>query len=115
MGQLDGRVAIVTGAARGIGAACARALAAKGAYVLVNDINEPAETIAAIQEAGGSAAPAIADVSDWQAVSTIVSDADAYAGEVTLSGTTASTAQAQKALEVARSVFGVKSVTAQLR
>jgi NAD(P)-dependent dehydrogenase (short-subunit alcohol dehydrogenase family) len=38
MGDLNGRVALVTGAARGIGAACARALAAKGAQVVCTDV-----------------------------------------------------------------------------
>lgn len=40
---LDGKVAIVTGAARGIVAACARALAVSGAHVVINDILQPDE------------------------------------------------------------------------
>lgn len=38
-GDLDGRTALVTGAASGIGAACVRALAARGATVTVADID----------------------------------------------------------------------------
>jgi 3-oxoacyl-[acyl-carrier protein] reductase len=57
MGKLDGKVAIVTGSGRGIGAEIALKLAADGAAVVVNDLDaEPAkQTVAAIEEAGGRA------------------------------------------------------------
>src|SRR6201996_5599357 len=57
MGKLDGKVALVSGADRGIGAEIARKLAADGAAVVVNDLDEdPAkETAAAIAAAGGRA------------------------------------------------------------
>ncbi|MFP6624374.1 MAG: SDR family NAD(P)-dependent oxidoreductase, partial [Myxococcota bacterium] len=38
MGRLDGRVAIITGAGRGIGASLARTMAAEGCAVVVNDL-----------------------------------------------------------------------------
>ena len=62
--ELRGRVAIVTGAARGIGAATARRLAASGAAVLVADIDAPGgeAAAAAITAAGGRAAFQLADV-----------------------------------------------------
>ena len=53
--EITGRVAIVTGAAAGIGRACAQSLAALGASVVVADVDEHGgqNTVAAIDEAGG--------------------------------------------------------------
>lgn len=51
MSELKGRVALVTGGARGLGAAAAKALAAKGAKVVLSDIRDGAETAAAIDGA----------------------------------------------------------------
>jgi NAD(P)-dependent dehydrogenase (short-subunit alcohol dehydrogenase family) len=57
MGRLDGKVAIVTGGASGIGAGCAEALAAEGARVIITDIQDhKGETVVAdIAKAGGQA------------------------------------------------------------
>ena len=70
--RLDGKVALVTGAARGIGAACARTLGAAGAAVLVTDVLDDAgrTTAAALADAGIQTAFAHHDVCDeasWQA------------------------------------------------
>ncbi|MDH6283068.1 SDR family oxidoreductase [Prescottella agglutinans] len=66
MGRFDGRTAIVTGAAQGIGEAYARALAAEGAGVVVADLNrELGETVAKqIVSDGGSAAFKEVDVAE---------------------------------------------------
>ena len=62
--RLKDRVAIVTGAASGIGAASALAMASEGARVLVVDLNEAGAktTVERIEKAGGQAAAARADV-----------------------------------------------------
>jgi NAD(P)-dependent dehydrogenase (short-subunit alcohol dehydrogenase family) len=63
---LEGKVALITGAAVGIGAACAKTLAAEGARVILTDIDEARgnETAAAIQAAGGEARFHRHDVTD---------------------------------------------------
>ena len=77
--SLQGRVILVTGCARGLGQAMARALARAGAHVVLNDIDEPALDIevAALGEAGLSASGVVFDVADEaagiDAVATIVS------------------------------------------
>jgi 3-oxoacyl-[acyl-carrier protein] reductase len=66
MGMLDGKVALITGSGRGIGAASAQKLAAEGASVVISDIDPtPAEeTLAAIRKAGGKAIAVAGDVTD---------------------------------------------------
>jgi NAD(P)-dependent dehydrogenase (short-subunit alcohol dehydrogenase family) len=64
--RLKDRVAIVTGAARGIGQAYGLALAGEGAKVVAADILSCGETIAKVQEAGGEALAITVDVADAQ-------------------------------------------------
>jgi NAD(P)-dependent dehydrogenase (short-subunit alcohol dehydrogenase family) len=86
MGRLDGRVAIVTGAGRGIGRSVALLLAAQGAAVVVNDIGAaldgsgsdagPAQQVVTdIADAGGKAVANLADVSDHGAAEDLIATA----------------------------------------
>ncbi|MEQ9232485.1 3-oxoacyl-[acyl-carrier-protein] reductase [Coleofasciculus sp. E2-BRE-01] len=75
--QLRDRVAIVTGASRGIGRAVALALAAEGAKVVVNYASSSGaadEVVAKITEAGGDAIALQADVSKLEEVETLVKE-----------------------------------------
>ena len=77
------RIAIVTGAARGIGAGTARRLSADGMAVAVLDLNETdgAQTVADIEKAGGKAIAVGADVSSAEQVQAAVDKVVAELGE----------------------------------
>jgi NAD(P)-dependent dehydrogenase (short-subunit alcohol dehydrogenase family) len=92
MSFLENRIAIVTGAGRGVGRAYALMLAKHGAKVLVNDLGSsttgtgtdqsPAqEVVATIQAAGGEAAVNTSDVADWKGAQEMVQQAiDTFGG-----------------------------------
>ena len=74
--DLSGKIAIVTGAGRGIGAAMAKGLASFGADVTIVDLprrsSESAEVVRAIEEAGGRASAVHGDVTDPGALAGII-------------------------------------------
>jgi len=86
MGKLDGKVALVTGAGRGLGRAISKGLAAQGAAVLVNDLGvtlagekEPSspadQVVAEIKAGGGKAAVNYGSVSKWSDAEGMVNQA----------------------------------------
>src|SRR3954466_5910880 len=86
MGALDGRVAIITGAGRGLGREHALLFASEGAKVIINDLGgandgagsdaTPAEQVAEeIKAAGGEAVANADDISDWEGAQRLVNSA----------------------------------------
>ena len=95
MGQLDGRVAIVTGAARGIGRGEARLLAAEGAHVVVNDLGTALDgggtdasaaqaVVDEITTAGGVAVANGDDVASWDGARRLVEQAVEVFGDLNI-------------------------------
>jgi NAD(P)-dependent dehydrogenase (short-subunit alcohol dehydrogenase family) len=75
--SLDGQVAVITGAGRGLGRAHAERFAAEGARVVVNDLDADAaaETVEAISDAGGDVVACTGDCADWEVGRAIVARA----------------------------------------
>jgi len=82
MGRLSGRVAIVTGAAQGIGEFYAKGLAAEGAKVSIADLDPADSVVRAIREAGGEVMSQICDVSDPRAVARLIRSTDEAFGGI---------------------------------
>ncbi len=93
MGSLDGRVAIITGAGRGIGREHALLMASEGAKIVVNDLggatdgtgsddSPAAQVVAEIEAMGGEAVANGANVTDWEGVQGMVNQAVEHFGDL---------------------------------
>ena len=82
MKRLEGKVAVVTGAAQGIGAAYAEGMAAEGAKVVVADVADTSAVVERIRGAGGSAVGCHADVTDNGSLKAMVDLAESEFGSI---------------------------------
>lgn len=84
MFDLNGKVALVTGAGQNVGAGIARSLAGRGATVVVNDLvlDRAENTVTQIRDAGGTATAVAFDVTDYAAVDAGIAGVAAELGPV---------------------------------
>ncbi len=79
---MNGKVAVVTGAAQGIGRTYAEALAANGARVVVTDIEDTSDAVAAIEAEGGEAIGMTTDVTSDDSLQEMVSETESAFGPI---------------------------------
>ncbi len=82
MGRMSGKVAVVTGAAQGIGRTYAEALAANGARVAVTDIADTKDAVSAIEAAGGEAIGMTTDVTSDDSLEKMVRETESAFGPI---------------------------------
>jgi NAD(P)-dependent dehydrogenase (short-subunit alcohol dehydrogenase family) len=80
--DLSGKVAVITGASRGIGAETARRMAAAGANVVVNYHSSDAAADALVREIGDNAIAIRADIADPEAVKTMIEEVASRLGTI---------------------------------
>ncbi|MDO6725206.1 SDR family oxidoreductase [Celeribacter halophilus] len=80
MDRLKGKVAVITGAAQGIGALMAKAMADEGAKVLVTDVQDTSKAVKAITDAGGIAQGMKVDVTNNDDLKAMVETANGMGG-----------------------------------
>ncbi|SMP39910.1 3-oxoacyl-[acyl-carrier protein] reductase [Sphaerochaeta associata] len=80
--KLDGKLAVITGAARGIGREIAIRFAKEGAAVVLVDVRIPAETEQVIQSFSPNVLSAVVDIADAEAVERLVQQVHAWKGPV---------------------------------
>lgn len=84
MTDLSNQIAIVTGAARGIGAELAAGLAAAGAKVVVSDVHDPTATAEKIAADGGAASAIVADITSNESLAGLLAHTESTYGTPTV-------------------------------
>ena len=82
MGRVEGKVAVITGAAQGIGRAYAECLAKEGAKVVVTDVQDTSAAVSAITDAGGSVIGLNVDVTSNASLQDMVSATEKEFGPI---------------------------------
>ncbi len=82
MARLENKVAVVTGAAQGIGAAYAQGLAEQGASVVIVDIADTSNIVEKITAAGGKALGMKVDITDDESLAAMVTEAESTFGPI---------------------------------
>jgi 3-oxoacyl-[acyl-carrier protein] reductase len=96
---LQGKIAIVTGAASGMGEATAKRLSEYGATVLVNDVNSTERIVEEINRSSGKAIGYEANVADYRQVETMVKDTVSTHGRIDILVNNAGILRRRKSIE----------------